>query len=284
MKSYYEILNVDKQATQKEIKSAYRKMALKYHPDKNKEKDAEAKFKEINKAYEVLSDEKKRQMYDQLGHQAYEQGGARAQSGAGGPFGGQGGSYYYSNMGGQGINFDFGDFDPYDIFEQFFGFRGGTGGGSRKRRSVFQMSLTFEEAIKGVEKKTVIEGKERSIKIPSGVADNMRIRFDDFDIIVSVQPHPSIQRRGQDLYIEKRISFPQATLGDVINVSILGAKVKLRVKAGTQPGKILRVGGKGVPYPNSSKVGDLYVILQVEVPKSPSRKVKKLIEALKEEL
>ena len=148
---YYTLLGVSKSATADEIKKAYRKLALEYHPDRNKSKDAEEKFKEITKAYEVLSNEEKRSAYDQLGHAAFEQG---AGAGQGGPFGGGGGggqygpfNYSYSTNGG---GFDFGgSSDPFEIFEQFFG---GSPFGSRQRRAAYSATLTFMEAVKGVEK------------------------------------------------------------------------------------------------------------------------------------
>src|SRR5690242_20290438 len=177
-KDYYSLLGVSKSATAQEIKTAYRKLALQYHPDRNKgDKAAEEKFKEVTKAYEVLGDAQKRQTYDQFGAAAFEQGGP----GAGGPFGGFGGpfgggqggqygpfTYTYSTNGGQGGGFDFGGFsDPFDIFEQFFG--GASPFGRAARRPVYAVSIDFMEAVKGVTKKVSIDGKQESIKIPAGV-------------------------------------------------------------------------------------------------------------------
>ncbi len=283
MKDYYEILGVSKNATQKEIKSAYRKLALKWHPDRNKEPDAEKKFKEINQAYGVLSDEKKRQMYDQMGHQTYTSGGARA---AGGPGGGQGpfgGQYYYTNMGGQGFDFDFGGMDPFDIFEQFFGARSPYGS-QRQPRSVYQMNLSFDDAVKGVTKTTVINGKEHKIKVPAGVDTGSRIRFSEFDVVVEVRPDPHFKRQGQDIITEHEISFPQAALGDVVKIKTIDDEVKLKIKPGTQSGTTVRLREKGMPYPNSKKRGDHYVVYKIVIPTKLSGKAKQLIEELKKEL
>lgn len=280
MKNYYEILGIAKSASTQEIKTAYRKLALKWHPDRNKTKEAEQKFKEINQAYGVLSDEKKREMYDQIGHEAFTSNGGRTGGGGAGPYGGQ---YYYSNMGGQGVQFDFGGMDPFDIFEQFFGFRSPQGR-ERQRRSVYQMNLTFDEAVKGVQKQTVIEGKQKTIKVPAGVDSGTRIRFSDFDVVVQVHPDPSFKRDGQDVYIEKHISFPQAALGDTVSVRTIDDSVKLKVKAGTQSGTMVRLRGHGIPYPNSSRRGDQYVTWKVQTPDRLSGRAKKLIEELKGEL
>src|SRR5579862_2546627 len=203
-KDYYDILGVSKSATQQEIKSAYRKLALKYHPDRNKTKEAEEKFKEVTKAYEVLGNEEKRKTYDQFGAAAFEQGAAGQGpfGGAGGPFGGFGGAqggqgggqygpftYTYSS---NGQGFDFGGFsDPFEIFEQFFG-----GGAARPRRSVYSISISFKEAVHGVEKDVSINGKNQKIKIPAGVDRGSRIRFDAYDIVVDVIPDSKFVREG----------------------------------------------------------------------------------------
>lgn len=281
MKDFYEVLGVSKTANAAEIKSAYRKLALKWHPDKNKEPGAEAKFKEINNAYSVLSDEKKRQMYDQVGHQRYNQAGGP--SSAGGGYGGQQGPFsYYSNMGGQ--DFDFGGVDPFDIFEQFFGGGSPFGGQRQTRRNIYEIQLTFDEAVKGVTKSAVIAGKERQIKVPAGVDTGSRIRFTDFDIQVRVQPHPFFKREGQDVYVEKTISFPQAALGDTVEVRTIDDTVKLKVRPGTETNQAVRLKDKGIPHPNSKQRGDQYVVFKVEIPEKLSGKAKKLIEELKKEL
>lgn len=285
---YYELLGLKKGATDAEIKAAYRKQALKWHPDRNKSPDSATKFKEINNAYEVLSDSQKKQMYDQYGKDGFEKGGFGSHSrGAGqqqqqGPF-----SYTYSSSGGQnpfeGVDFGGGS-DPFDIFEQFFGFGGAGGGRSRKRRDLYQMELSFQEAVHGVTKETVIKGKSHSIKIPAGVDDGMKIRFDDFDVLVRVRPDGRFRREGQDIYIEKKISFPVAALGGELTVDTLEAPVTLRVRPGTKSGTTVRLRGHGIVYPQQAHKGDMYVIYTIEVPERMSQKSKKLLEELQKEL
>jgi DnaJ-class molecular chaperone len=288
MVDYYEILGVSRNATLDEIKAAYRKQALKWHPDRNKSPEATEKFKQINKAFEVLSDPKKREIYDQYGEAAFEKGGFPG-AGAGpetytyreGPF-----TYTYTTTGG-GFPFDF-DFegfsDPFEIFEQFFGFQSPFSRSRRQRRDLYEATLTFEEAVKGVEKEVVIKGERKKIKIPAGVDNGTRIRFSDFDLRVKVLPHKFFRREGQDIYFEKEISYPQAVLGAVIEVPTVDDNVKLKVRPGTQPGTLIRLKGRGVVYPNSRQRGDQYVIFKIKVPEKISAKAKKLLQELEKEL
>lgn len=282
MKDYYEVLGVGKSSSSAEIKSAYRKLALKWHPDRNKAPDATNKFKEINKAYETLSDPSKRQMYDQVGHNSYTQSGGAGAQGASqsGPF------RYYSNMGGQSVEFDFGGGDPFDIFEQFFGSRSpfGSRQSARQQRPIYEMHLSFEDAVKGTTKETVIEGKPKTIKVPAGVDTGSRIRFSDFDVLVRVSPHPFFRREGQDIYVEKVITFAQAVLGDVVHVRTIDKDVKLKIRPGTQSDTVIRLNGQGVPVPNSSQRGDQYVVIKVNIPERVSSRARKLIEDLSSEL
>lgn len=291
MVDYYETLGVGKEANEQELKTAYRKQALKWHPDRNKSAEATQKFKEINKAFEVLSDSKKRQMYDQYGADVFEKGGMggsahNSYSYGQGPF-----TYTYTNFGGQeGQSFegaDFGGFsDPFEIFEQFFGFQSPfSSAGRRSRRDIFEITLSFDEAVKGVRKETVIKGERKTIKIPAGVDDGTRIRFSDFDLQVRVRPHPNFRREGQDIYLEKEISYPLAVLGGVITIPTIDSEVKLKIRSGTQSGTAVRLRGQGVPNPNSSiKRGDQYVILKVKVPDKISARGKTILEELQNEL
>lgn len=286
---YYEVLGVPKTASDAELKAAYRKQALKWHPDRNKTAEATEKFKEINHAYEVLSDAKKRQLYDQYGKEAFEKGGfGRASGNGGSPFGGNYGPFTYTYSSGGGANpfegFDFGGFsDPFDIFEQFFG-GFGSQTRSRKPRDVYEMRLTFDEAVRGVERQTVIKGKNKSIKIPAGVDDGMRVRFADFDVLVRVTPHPKFKREGQDVYLEQEISISQAINGGVIEVPTLDGQVQLRLRPGTQSGTTVRLRGQGIVYPQTSRRGDEYIIYRVKIPDRVSSKAKKLLEELEKEL
>jgi DnaJ-class molecular chaperone len=282
---YYEILGVSKNASLEEIKAAYRRQALKWHPDKNKSPEATEKFKQINKAFEILSDPKKREIYDQYGEAAFERGGFTSSrphtyTYREGPF-----TYTYTTSSeGFPFDFDFGGFsDPFEIFEQFFGFQSPFSR-SRKRRDVYEIRLSFQEAVNGVEKEAVIKGEKRKIKIPAGVDDGTRIRFSDFDIMVRVLPDPLFRREGQDVYFEKEISYPTAVLGGVVEVPTINGNVKVKIRPGTQSGTMIRLRGYGIVYPNTSKRGDQYVIFKIKIPSRVTSKAKELLKQLDKEL
>ncbi len=279
-KDYYDILGVSKSATAEEIKKAYRKLALQYHPDRNKSKDGEGKFKEVTKAYEVLSNVEKRKSYDQFGHAAFEQG-----AGQGGPGGQQGGGQYgpftytYSN---NNQGFDMGGFsDPFEIFEQFFG--GGSPFGQQARRPVYSLSLTFSEAVHGTEKAVTINGKKQQIKVPAGVDRGSRIRFDDYDVILDVTPDSRFGREGYDIITEEEVSYAHAALGTELSVETIDGAIKFRVPAGTQPGTLIRLTGRGVPRLRGGGKGDHYVKIKIVIPKKLSHKQKELLEELERE-
>jgi len=284
-KDYYDMLGVSKKASQAEIKKAYRKKALKWHPDKHKDKEkkkAEEKFKKINEAYEILSDPEKRKLYDQFGQQAFQGASAgpqgRSKTYQQGPF-----TYTYQTYGG-GFENTFGGFsDPFEIFEEFFG--GGSafnrGRSQRSRRPTYRLSLSFMEAAKGIEKEVIIQGKQRKIKIPAGVNDGTRIRFNDIDVVVSVADHAKFTRKGQDLYLDKEISFTQAVLGTEVKVPTIDGHLKIKIRPGTQSGALIRLSGQGLPHPRlSSSRGSQYVRVKIKVPKKLSRKQKDLLKQL----
>lgn len=272
-KDYYQILGVSKTATEAEIKKAYRKLALKYHPDRNKSKEAEAKFKEITQSYEVLSDSQKRQTYDQFGEAAFNP------SASSGPFG-QGGSFTYTYTSGS-EGFDFGGFsDPFEIFEQFFG---GSPFGARQRRPSYSLTIDFIEAVRGITKRIVVEGKTQTIKIPAGVDDGSRIRFGDYDVVLEVKPSSKFQRQGYDVVSEKEIPISIASLGGEINIETVWGEVKLRIPSGTQPETIIRLRDKGVPHLHGSGKGNHYVRIKVLVPKTLTGRQKELLKEFEEE-
>ena len=285
-KDYYEILGVAKTASLDEVKRAYRRLALQHHPDRNKSKEAEVKFKEITKAYEVLSDSQKRQAYDQFGAAAFEQGGFG--SAQGGPFGGfgqqsgrQGPFTYTYTTGGEGGGFDFGGFsDPFEIFEQFFG---GSPFGARSRRPTYSLSIDFMEAVHGTQKRVTLDGKVQTIKIPKGVDDGSRIRFGEYDVVLDVTPDPRFTRQGYDIITEKEISFPKAALGGEINVLTLDGEAKIRIPQGTQPNSVIRLRGKGVPHVHGSGRGDHYVKIKVMVPKHLTNRQREILRGFEEE-
>jgi DnaJ-class molecular chaperone len=283
---YYKILGISKTATADEIKKAYRKMALQYHPDRNKSKEAEGKFKEVTRAYEVLSDPQKKQTYDQFGAAAFEQGGSTGQGpfGAGGPFGGFGGqqggpfTYTYTNGGGaQGFDFGGAGFsDPFEIFEQFFG-GGNPFGRAGQRRTTYQLTISFMEAVGGVSKRVELAGKTQTIKIPAGVDNGSRIRFGDYDVVVEVTPDKRFKREGYDIVSEQEISFPQAVLGDTVEIKTVQDLVKIKIPAGTQPETVIRLRGKGIKTIQGSGHGDHYIRIKIVIPKNLSARQKELL-------
>lgn len=280
MNDPYKTLGVSKNSSPEEIKKAYRKLAVEFHPDKNKSKEAEEKFKEINQAYEVLGNAQKKAQYDQFGDAAFNGGGGSSRGPFGGTSGGQGPfSYsYYSNgnQGGFGFEGGQGGFsDPFDIFEQFFG-----GGASPfgRRKPAYSLQIDFMEAIKGVTKKITLQGKNRDIKIPAGVNEGSTIRFDDFDIIVQVRPHAYFKREGNDIVTDAAISMTKAALGGIEKIQTIEGMVSLKIPEGTQPGALIRMKGKGVPHVKGSGNGDHYVRISIEIPKKLNAKQKQLLQ------
>jgi len=284
---YYDVLGVSKDASADEIKKAYRKQALNWHPDRNKDnkEEAEKKFKEINEAYQILSDPQKKSAYDQFGHSAFSPGGGfSSQSGfSGSPFGQSGKygpfTYTYTSSGGNSpfAGFDFGD--PFDIFEQFFG-----GTPFRQARQVprYGITIDFMEAVKGTEKEVEINGKKRKIKIPAGVDEGSRINFQDFILSISVRAHDVFERDNLDIYLKFGIPFSLAALGGEVIVPTIDNDVKIRVRPGTQSGAVVRLRGKGVQNPSGRSKGDQYVRIFVNVPEKLNRDQKRMMEDLKD--
>ena len=356
-RDYYEVLGVSKSADATEIKKAYRKLALKYHPDKNPgDKEAEEKFKEAAEAYDVLSNEEKKRRYDQFGH-----------AGVGGA--GQGGF-----GGGMSMDDIFSQFG--DIFGSFGGFSGFGGfGGGRSARRVnrgtnlrVKVKMNLQEIATGVEKKIKVkkyvacqhcngtgakdgksystcstckgsgqvtrvqntilgamqttstcptcegEGKiinEKctfcngegvlmseeviSINIPAGVGEGMQLALSgkgnaarrggvngDLIVLIEEEEHPELVRDGNDLLYNVFIGYPEAVLGETVEIPTIEGKVKVKIEAGTQPGKILRLRGKGLPDVNGYGKGDLLAKVNVWIPKNLSKDEKKLVEKMKE--
>lgn len=361
---YYEILGVKKDAGKDEIKKAYRRLALKYHPDKNKEAGAEDKFKEISESYGVLSDEKKRAQYDRFGHAGidsrYSQEDIFKNINFEDIFGGQ-------SFGGGGFG---------SIFDVFFG--GGMGGGGARRRTKrgpsrgadlqYRLNITLEQAAKGFEAKFGVKRHETcqtcngsgakpgtsskscpscggagqlrlakktpfgafttvstcstcrgegdvidvpcekcggpgvnsktekiSLKIPPGVDNGTHLRVSgkgdsgekggpagDLYVVISVKHHPVFERHKSDVYMELPISFPQAALGDEIEVPTLNGRVKLKIPPGSQTGTVFRMRGKGIKRLHGRGTGDQQVKIKVKIPEKMSQEEKILIERLGE--
>lgn len=277
-RDYYDILGVSKTASAAEIKSAYRKLAMEWHPDRNKSKDAAEKFKEINEAYEVLSNADKKSKYDQFGHAAFGGGsGYNPYGNSGNPF-----SSYYSTGG--NINFEdlfggAGGFsDPFDVFSAFFG-----GGAARRpQKPHYTLKIDFMEAVNGTERSIVHQGKEYTIKVPAGIDEGNRIRYNDFDISFDIKPSKEFKREGADVIVNKEISFVEAIMGGEIKVPTLSGELKLRLKPGTQPETVIRLTGKGVKHLQSNRHGDLYIRYMVKIPAKISGKQKELLRKFSE--
>jgi molecular chaperone DnaJ len=269
-KDYYEILGVKKTATDDELKKAYRNLAKKYHPDKNKgNKEAEAKFKEISEAYAVLSDKEKRDQYDRLGREAFGPGGANPFAGfdfsefmGGGARGGRPG-------GARSRTVDF-----TDIFGDLFGGGGGgaRGGFENAEPPVMQAELTieFRDAILGTTMAITVNGDQIRVKIPEGIGNGQKIRVPrkgnaTIEITVRVKPHPLFERRGDDIHIDLPITVGEAIRGAEIDVPTIQGNVRMRIPAGTQAGRTMRLTGKGVKKKNGT-TGDQYNRIVVAVP------------------
>lgn len=275
-RDYYDVLGLSKSATPAQIKSAYRKLALKWHPDRNKDSQAEEKFKEINEAYEILSQPKKKQAYDQFGHTAFDpsSGGPFSQAGSArsGPF-----TYTYHTHGSPGsFNQAFGGFsDPFEIFETFFGGAGFQQ--PRRPKTHYSLKIRFMDAIEGISKKIVHQGKEYTVKIPAGADDGTRIRYSDFDVSVNVSPHKHFKREGYDIYLDKHISFVDAILGTTVTIPTLDKDLKIKIKPGTQPHTLIKLSNKGIPHIHSRQRGDFYIRLLIDLPKRTTRKQKQIL-------
>lgn len=291
-RDYYEVLGVSKNASDDEIKKAYRKLAIKYHPDKNPgDKEAEEKFKEISEAHEVLSDKQKRARYDQFGHAGVGGASGNPFGGAGNPFG-QGQSF---NFNGQEIHFDFGGGGGLDdILGSLFGF-GGAGGRRRPMRGAdYRTSVTvdFKEAIFGTTKSINVEGKSLKLKIPAGIDDGMSIRLQgrggdapqeggskgDLYVVVHVKPDKHLTRDGIIILSEEKISMVDAALGTEIDVETVDGPITMKVPAGTQSGTPFKLSGHGVPFRADGDRGPHIVTVIVETPKNLSRKQKEILE------
>lgn len=281
-RDYYEILGVSKNASDDEIKKAYRKLAVKYHPDKNPgDKAAEEKFKEISEAHEVLSDKQKRARYDQFGHAGV--GGASGSN----PF--QNGSF---NFNGQNFNFDFGGGGLDDILGSIFGFGGGQRRPSRGADYRTTVTLDFEEAVFGTTKTVTADGKELKVKIPAGIDDDMSIRLSgkggaapkggtkgDLYVFIRVKPHKHLTREGSIILSEKRISMVEAALGTTVDVETVDGDVRMKIPAGTQSGTPFKLSGHGVPLMRTDgDRGPHIVTVIVETPKNLSKRQKELLE------
>ncbi len=334
-RDYYEVLGLQKGATTDEIKKAYRKQALKWHPDKwsqateEEQKTAEKNFKEVGEAYAVLSDEQKRARYDQFGH-----------AGVNGNFGGGGNS--------GGFDFNGADFDPFDIFNAFFGggartsrtrngrttytyttsgnpfgrfggFSGFNGfGGDDSDFNPFQqevkgqdlnitLRVTLDDVMNGVDKQVKIKhsvadatGNVRQVEdiipihLPKGVMEGQKFKAKGKgnaapggkgvpgDLIVNIEEiqHPELLRDHEDLVYNCLISFPTAALGGPVEIPTLNGRVRINIAAGTQPGKMLRLKGKGLPSKDTGNLGDLIVNILVYVPEKLTSDERKAIEKL----
>ena len=286
-KDYYEILGVKKTASEAELKKAYRDLAKKYHPDKNKgNKEAENRFKEISEAYAVLSDKEKREQYDRLGREAFGPGGANPFAGfdfsefmGGGARGRRTGSAR-----GRGATMDF-----TDIFGDLFG----TAAGARGRGMGFEpapepeiqaeVTIEFRDAVLGTTMSLSVNDDSIKVKVPEGIRDGQKIRVPrkgrpSIQLTVHVRPHPFFERRGDDIYTDLPVTIGEAIRGAEVEAPTIHGPTRIRIPAGTQAGAKMRLTGKGVKRKDGA--GDHYVRIQVHIPPSaPDEAVQQIEEA-----
>ena len=296
-KDYYKILGVERNATPAQIKSAYRKLAMKLHPDQNPgDKKAEEKFREVNEAYEVLSDPKKRSRYDELGESyfTYQQ--------QGGQPGGFNWDQWASPRSRQVSQEEFesifgGGFS--DFFNTIFGGMGGMGGvgqttgrrtSTRRAQPLEQEApITLQEAYHGGLRLVELDGQRFEVKIPAGARDGTRLRIagvapggGDIYLKLKIQPDPNFELDGDNLVTTAAVDLFTAVLGGSARVKTMAGEVLLTIPAGTQPGQKIRLAGKGMPHlRNPQSFGDLYVMIKVSLPRSLSPQQRALFEQLR---
>ena len=310
-KDYYQILGVSRQASQDDIKKAYRKLARKYHPDVSKEANAESRIKEINEAYEALKDPEKRQTYDRFGNQ-WQNG-----AGAGGPGNTQGGfrpppgwdagfefrqsphnGHGHGPAGGSGFS---------DFFETLFGGRGQAAGGNsgaRARAAEDQqvaLDINIEDSFNGATRNVTLQMPQRqpdgrvlnqtrslSVKIPKGIAAGQKIRLagqaQGADLLLEVRfrDHPLYRVDGKDLYLDLPVSPWEAALGETVTTPTLAGKVDLKLPAGAQSGQKLRLKGRGLPH--TTTPGDQYVVIKIVIPEANTEQARALYQQMAEQL
>jgi curved DNA-binding protein len=305
-KDYYKTLGVDRKADQKAVRQAFRRLAREHHPDVNKKKGAEDRFKEVNEAYQVLSDPEKRARYDQI-YDAYQNGGALPwQDLLGGRGAGAGPSVWtgpggvtYSVGSAEDLDQIFGRGGFSDFFQQLFGGLGGFGEAGRPERAQratrrhprieATAEVSLEEAFKGTKRRIQIPGADRRIEveIPPGVRSGQTMRLagaaegQDLYLTVHVSPHPRFERADDDLTIEVPITMSEAALGAEITVPTLGQSVTMSIPPETQTGRRFRLKGLGTPHTRSGGHGDLYVRVKVVTPTNLSKRERELFEELR---
>lgn len=300
-KDYYKILGVERTADEKEIKKAYRRLARQFHPDmKPGDKAAEARFKEINEANEVLSDPEKRRKYDELGQnyrrwqQTGQPGGFDWSQYAGGWPGGT--RVEYGDV--QDLNDLFGGAGFSDFFQTIFGGMAAQGQGAaragraqaRARDIEQEVEITLEEAFHGTQRIMELDGNRLEVKIPAGVKTGSKVRVageglpagrgnvrGDIYLVIKVLPHPTFERRGDDLHCEAPVDMFTALLGGETRVPTLTGPVALRVPPGTQAGRTFRLAGQGMPKLRSDQRGDLYAKARITLPDKLSEREQQLV-------
>jgi curved DNA-binding protein len=299
---YYEVLGVKKDSSAQDIKKVYRKLAMKYHPDRNKgDKEAEEKFKKISEAYAVLSDPEKRQQYDTFGDSGFQQRYSQEDIFRGFDLGDILKEFGLGGMGG-GFRASSGQGSP---FESFFFQGGGPGPGHAAQQQpvkgsnlTYELSVSLGEILSGSEKTISLrrEGQTEnvSVKIPKGIKAGQKLRLagkgnpspyggppGDLLLIINEQPHPVFTRDGNNLIVEQKIPFSKACLGSEISIKSLEDKnLKVKVPAGIQQQAKLRLKGHGLPAGEKGGRGDIYVKFLVDIPKKLSEEQKKIVQEL----
>jgi curved DNA-binding protein len=307
-KDYYKILGVERKASDDEIKRAYRKLALKHHPDRNPgDSLAEDKFKEINEAYQVLSDPAKRARYDQLG-ESYSR--FQQRGGTTGGFNWDDWFVQQQAPAGGGYRVEYGNLDEIlggggfsEFFRRIFGSDMPDMGaysqarGSSRTRSVpgpveQEAEITLQESFQGTRRRLDIDGRRLEVKIPPGARTGTKVRVaeavpgsdgqkSDLYLVIKVIDDPNFERKGNDLYTEAPVDLFTAVLGGEVKVQTLTGDVVLTVPAGTQPGQTFRLGGRGMPHlKNPETHGDLYVRAKVKIPRDLTPQQRQLFKQL----